>query len=241
VLRFPFPAASVVVAALALLGSCYAKVESRPAAAVRPLPAAAQTPSPPPAPQEPRIAREGLRLSVPPAPPAAASPVAAAAPAPTTEPRATATRAPSATAPPPAAAAAAPTRKPTPRPTAAQAGAASTQQALTNQARADAGLPALAWSACLAGIAERHAAEMAQAGRIYHGDGVQQALGCGLGSSRSGENVGFTSPGVDDNRVFTAFMQSPGHRDNILGSYRYIGTAWVVGADGAGYLSVEFA
>jgi uncharacterized protein YkwD len=36
-------------------------------------------------------------------------------------------------------------------------------------------------------------------------------------------------------------MGSAGHKDNILGPYRYIGTAWVTGADGAGYLSVEFA
>jgi uncharacterized protein YkwD len=89
--------------------------------------------------------------------------------------------------------------------------------------------------------AQLHAAEMAQAGHIYHGDGVQRDLRCGLGSNRSGENVGMTSPGIDDNRIFAGFMGSAGHKANILGPYRYIGTAWVTGADGAGYVSVEFA
>jgi uncharacterized protein YkwD len=115
------------------------------------------------------------------------------------------------------------------------------QQQLTNQARASAGLPALQWNACLAGVAQRHAVEMAQAGHIYHGDGVQQDLGCGQGYTRAGENVGMTSPGIDDNRIFSGFMASAGHKANILGAYRYMGTAWVMGAGGAGYVSVEFA
>jgi uncharacterized protein YkwD len=123
----------------------------------------------------------------------------------------------------------------------ASSGSGSVQQQLTNQARAGAGLAPLQWNACLAGVAQRHAAEMAQAGHIYHGDGVQQGLACGQGYTRAGENVGMTSPGIDDNRIFTGFMNSPGHKANIMGAYRFIGTAWVLGADGAGYVSVEFA
>jgi uncharacterized protein YkwD len=187
------------------------------------------------------------------APEAVAPPAAAAGPV-------ARSAGPAATAPRPAAAAPAPAstarqvatpavQKPAP-PTAppastappAPAGAAgSRQQELTNQARASAGLPPLQWNSCLAGIAQLHAAEMAQAGHIYHGDGVQRDLRCGLGSNRSGENVGMTSPGIDDNRIFAGFMGSAGHKDNILGPYRYIGTAWVTGTDSAGYLSVEFA
>jgi uncharacterized protein YkwD len=131
-----------------------------------------------------------------------------------------------------------PTKAPVPPPASSSG---SVQQQLTNQARAAAGLAPLQWNACLAGVAQRHANEMAQAGHIYHGDGVQQDLGCGQGYSRAGENVGMTSPGIDDNRIFQGFMNSPGHKANILGSYRYIGTAWVQGGDGAGYVSVEFA
>jgi uncharacterized protein YkwD len=128
----------------------------------------------------------------------------------------------------------------TPLPTIAVA-ASSRQQELTNQARAAAGLAPLQWNSCLAGVAQLHATEMAQAGHIYHGDGVQRDLRCGLGSNRSGENVGMTSPGIDDSRIFAGFMGSAGHKANILGPYRYIGTAWVTGANGAGYVSVEFA
>jgi uncharacterized protein YkwD len=144
---------------------------------------------------------------------------------------------------PPAPAAATSTPAPPTQPPAAPAtsGSSSVQQQLTNQARASAGLAPLQWNACLAGVAQRHAAEMAQAGHIYHGNGVQQGLACGQGYSRAGENVGMTSPGIDDNRIFTGFMNSPGHKANIMGAYRFIGTAWVLGADGAGYVSVEFA
>jgi uncharacterized protein YkwD len=115
----------------------------------------------------------------------------------------------------------------------------STQQQLTNQARGAAGLAPLTWNACLAGVAARHAMEMAAAGRIFHGDGVNRDLACGLGSHQAGENVGETSGGVDDQRIFDAFMKSQGHRANILGPYRYVATAWAIGAGGTGYVSVE--
>jgi uncharacterized protein YkwD len=116
----------------------------------------------------------------------------------------------------------------------------SVQQQLTNRARTAGGLASLSWSACLAGVAARHAMEMAAAARIFRGDGVQRDLACGLGSRQAGENVGETSGGVDDQRIFDAFMKSPGHRANILGPYRYVATAWAVGAGGTGYVSVEF-
>lgn len=90
-------------------------------------------------------------------------------------------------------------------------------------------------------MAANHSTEMADAGFIYHGDGVQRDLNCGLGASHSGENVGRTSDGQDDQLIFDAFMKSSGHRANILGQYRFIGTAWVVAPDGTGYVSVEFA
>jgi uncharacterized protein YkwD len=112
---------------------------------------------------------------------------------------------------------------------------------LTNQVRTDAHLAVLNWSKCLADVAGRHALEMANAGRIYHGDGVSRDLACGLGSTRSGENVGEVSSGIDDQLIFGAFMASPEHRANILGPYRYVGTAWVVSRAGAGYISVELA
>ena len=170
--------------------------------------------------------------------PAAAPQKAASAPAPA---RSGAHPAVGATAQRPAAASTPRSSQPIPSAPPAAAAAASRQQELTNQARANAGLAPLQWTSCLAGVAQLHSREMALAGHIYHGDGVQRDLQCGLGSNRSGENVGMTSPGIDDNRIFAGFMASAGHKANILGPYRYIGTAWVTGSDGAGYVSVEFA
>ena len=115
------------------------------------------------------------------------------------------------------------------------------QQALINADRAAAGLPPLTWSGCLAGIAAGQSAAMAARGQIYHGNGVNQAFGCGLGSTHSGENVGYWSGGINDAQLNTMFMNSPGHRANIMGSFTYVGTAWVVAPNGAAYLSVEFA
>lgn len=233
----PFPAASLVVAAMALLASFYAKESARPLGAVRPMPSAAASASIPEV--LPPVLGESPSLEPPPAPAAPPAPTPTPTPAPTPATAAAPAKAGSASSVTPAAAAAVAAPAPPAAP-AAPAGA-SRQEALTNQARASAGLPPLAWSACLAGIAQQHAGEMAAAGHIYHGDGVERAQGCGLDSRQTGENVGFTSPGIDDSRVFDAFMQSSGHRANILGPYHYVGTDWVLGADGAGYVSVEFA
>ena len=117
----------------------------------------------------------------------------------------------------------------------------SAQQALINQDRAAAGLPPLTWSSCLAGIAAGQASAMASQGRIFHGSGVNQDLGCGLGSTHSGENVGYWSGGVNDAQLNTMFMNSPEHRANIMGSFRYVGTAWAVAPNGSAYIAVEFA
>jgi uncharacterized protein YkwD len=117
----------------------------------------------------------------------------------------------------------------------------SRQQELANQARAAAGLGPLTWSACLAGVAAAHTMDMANAGHIYHSDSVTKDLACGLGSNRAGENVGEDSGGALDQEIFNAFMKSPDHHANIVGPYRYIGTAWVIGLNRAGYISVEFA
>jgi len=116
----------------------------------------------------------------------------------------------------------------------------SAQQALINADRASAGLPPLQWSSCLAGVAYQNAARMAAAGAISHAGGVQADFGCGLGSSQTGENVGWYSGGANDGVLNTMFMNSPEHRANIMGPYRYVGTAWKVAPNGAGYIAVEF-
>jgi uncharacterized protein YkwD len=120
-------------------------------------------------------------------------------------------------------------------------GPVSTQHALINSDRAAAGLPALAWNGCLAGVAASNAQRMAAAGSISHADGPSRSLGCGLGSVQAGENVGYWTGGIDDGQLNQMFMQSPSHRANIMGPYRYVGTAWVVAPGGTAYIAVEFA
>ena len=116
----------------------------------------------------------------------------------------------------------------------------STQQAYINQDRAGAGLGALNWSSCLAGIAYQNALRMANQGSISHAGGASQDLGCGLGQ-QGGENVGYWSGGINDAQLNTMFMNSAGHRANIMGPYRYVGTAWVVARNGFAYIAVEFS
>jgi len=115
----------------------------------------------------------------------------------------------------------------------------STQQVLINQDRARHGLAPLTWNSCLYNVALANARRMAAAEVMSHANGVYQDLACGIGR-QSGENVGYYSAGVNDSLLNTDFMNSAEHRANILGPYRYVATAWAVGANGYGYIAVEF-
>jgi hypothetical protein len=118
--------------------------------------------------------------------------------------------------------------------------AGSTMADLINQDRAAAGVAPLQWNDCLTGVAQGESARQAAQGYISHAGGVQLDLGCGF--STAGENVGSTSRGIDDAQLNTLFMNSPGHRANILNpSFHFVGTAWVLGPDGTGYVTEEFA
>jgi uncharacterized protein YkwD len=153
-------------------------------------------------------------------------------PRPTPEP--TPTPPPPVAPPAPAAAAAAP--RPAPPPVVV----GSTQQALINQDRAANGLGPLTWNSCLANVARSNAQRMAGQGYISHTNGPTVDLSCGLGH-QAGENVGWWSGGVNDTQLNTMFMNSAGHRANILGPYHYVGTVWIVASNGAGYIAVEFS
>ena len=143
--------------------------------------------------------------------------------------------------PPPAAAPAAPAATAPARPAPPPAVVVgSTQQALINQDRVANGLGPLTWSSCLYSVARSNASRMAAAGAISHANGPSVDLTCGLGH-QAGENVGWWSGGINDSQLNTMFMNSSGHRANILGPYHYVGTAWVVAPNGAGYVAVEFS
>jgi uncharacterized protein YkwD len=114
-----------------------------------------------------------------------------------------------------------------------------TQQALINRDRAAHGLAPLTWSSCLYNVALTNARRMAAQEYISHTNGVYSDLACGIGH-RSAENVGFWSAGIDDVAINNLFMASADHRANILGPYHYVATAWAIGANGYGYIAVEF-
>ncbi|MEN8235155.1 MAG: CAP domain-containing protein [Actinomycetota bacterium] len=115
----------------------------------------------------------------------------------------------------------------------AHAGAEGAFLSKINASRAAAGLPPVASHSGLASFARSHSAEMMAAGDIFHSDN--------LGSAASGwealaENVG-VGPSVDS--LHSAFMNSSGHRRNILGNYNYAGVG-VVESDGALWVTVVF-
>lgn len=118
----------------------------------------------------------------------------------------------------------------------------STQQALINRDRAAYGLRPLSWNSCLASIAYSNAVRISQQGTsITHTNGPTRDLGCGLGY-HAGENIGWWSGGINDTQLNTMFMNSPDHRANILSPYyHYVATAWIRGANGYGYIAVEFS
>jgi uncharacterized protein YkwD len=116
----------------------------------------------------------------------------------------------------------------------------STQQAMINQDRARYHLAPLTWSSCLSAVARYEAAKLATPGvNFQHYDGVNRDLGCHLGR-QVGENIGWYSGGINDTWMNSAFMNSPEHKANILGPYRYVATAWAVRSDGRAFIAVEF-
>jgi len=118
--------------------------------------------------------------------------------------------------------------------------AAAAQQfyALTNGARAAAGVAALAWRGDVANMAVAHSAEMAQAGNIWHGSFVSEGNLTALNANLLAENVGM---GSDVQTIHDAFMNSPHHRENILDAgLSQVGIGVVVGGDGTVYVTEDF-
>jgi uncharacterized protein YkwD len=100
---------------------------------------------------------------------------------------------------------------------------------LTNIQRAQRGLPRLIWNAPLINACHAHANDMARMQRMTHtgsdgSNGGTRARRYGFSWSAWGENVaaGYTS----SNAVVTAWMNSPGHRANMLSrSFTHIGVS----------------
>jgi Cysteine-rich secretory protein family len=114
----------------------------------------------------------------------------------------------------------------------ADSGAEGEFLAKINSSRASAGLAPLKLDSGLTGYARHHTADMIASGGIYHSSEGELKSAGGSGWQKLGENVG---RGQSPSSLHQAFMNSAGHKANILGDYNYVG----IGADsGDGYLYV---
>ena len=116
----------------------------------------------------------------------------------------------------------------------ADAGAEASFVQLVNQERAARGLAPLAVADDLVAVARRHSGRMADADDLHHNPSLATEVS---DWQKVGENVG-RGPSVDP--IHTAFMESPGHRANILdGDWTQIGIGVVV-RDGTVWVTEVF-
>nr|WP_246215314.1 CAP domain-containing protein [Modestobacter muralis] len=174
-----------------------------------------------------------------PPPSSSAAPVTTAArtsstptPRSTSRPPTPATSTPPAPPPPPAPA---PPPPPPPAPAPAAPGPEGQVLALVNAARADAGCGVVAADGGLAGVARAHSADMRDRGFFSHTDPegrspFDRAAQAGVDDARA-ENIARGQPDAD--AVVRAWLDSPGHRQNVLDcSYRTMGLGLATGAGG---------
>jgi uncharacterized protein YkwD len=116
---------------------------------------------------------------------------------------------------------------------------------LANARRSESGLPALAASGVLAGVAQGHSNDQAARNRMGHdgsdgstaGDRLARA---GYPAQAWAENVAAGYP--DPAAVMAGWMSSSGHRDNILsGSVTEIGVGLAYAGDGTPYWTMVLA
>jgi uncharacterized protein YkwD len=109
--------------------------------------------------------------------------------------------------------------------------------ALVNVERAAAGLPPVALSGCAQTFAVTWSRHMAATGDFSHQSLTPIMTGCG--ARGAGENIayGATSP----EQFMTMWMNSPGHRANILrASFTHLGVGLATGAGGRWYATQDF-
>lgn len=105
-----------------------------------------------------------------------------------------------------------------------------------NAERSSRGLNTLSVDGGLASHARKHTQDMINAGEIYHSSEAELKAAAGSGWSAIGENVG---RGGSVSSLHQAFMDSPGHRANILGDYNYVGIGTGT-SNGVLYVTVVF-
>lgn len=115
---------------------------------------------------------------------------------------------------------------------------------LVNAERARHGLPAMAWDDRAGAAAHAHAADMAANRVMQHAgtdgsDAGDRLHRFGFDWVKWAENIGAGFHDADS--LFAAWMDSSGHRQNILGDFRVIGVGAVAASDGAPYWSLVVA
>lgn len=95
---------------------------------------------------------------------------------------------------------------------------------LVNADRGTHGLPVLTWHPKLGGLAQGWSEHMASTGRLEHSDLNTTLRSPGFSEfHRLGENILAGNCSMTAAEMERAWMNSPGHRDNIFGSYNVIG------------------
>ena len=113
-----------------------------------------------------------------------------------------------------------------------------------NDSRQKAGQEALQWDERLAEAAREHSKRMVEANQLAHVVNGEAQVGerlaaTGVRFNRSGENVGYNTE-FDD--IHRAWMDSPGHRENILSpAYNVVGIGVSKSDDGLFYATQDFA
>ncbi|PFG34555.1 CAP domain-containing protein [Sanguibacter antarcticus] len=110
-----------------------------------------------------------------------------------------------------------------------------------NSSRAAAGLPALAYNDSLAAVAQSWSANMAATGAMVHNPSVSTQIPAGWRALA--ENIAYAGGYADlAGTIHTNWMNSPGHRKNILGStYTDVGIGYHVDAAGTAWATQVFA
>jgi uncharacterized protein YkwD len=113
---------------------------------------------------------------------------------------------------------------------------------LHNRERGEAHLPPLCPSPELEAAARRHARDMASRGKMSHrgsdgGSPFRRMTEEGYHFERAAENV--AAGEFTPESVMRAWMTSPGHRRNVLGSFTDIGAS-AIAVDGRSYWCVTF-
>ena len=108
--------------------------------------------------------------------------------------------------------------------------------AAINSTRSSNGLGPLTVDGSLRSHARNHTQDMMDADQIFHSTSAELGAAAGSGWTKLGENVG---RGGTVDSLHQAFMDSAGHRANILGEYNYVGIGTGT-KDGVLYVTVVF-